>query len=143
MIFELACNILELMAEHVEVCMDHISCHEISGYTVRQKKLICEVCKLVHTQGYDSGLRLTPIASGNMVSVGYLCTLFSRGFGITFRSYLQLWRMQQVKKLLSKGELTIKEIAAGCGYNDSNRLRIAFKSTTGLSPRAWRERTVG
>lgn len=78
-------------------------------------------------------------AAAQSVSVAYLCTLFTRGVGVPFRSYLQVWRLHQVKSWLLEDRLSIKEIASRAGYNGANRLRLAFKSATGLSPRGWRE----
>ena len=110
--------------------------------SAHQKRLVRHVCRAVHARCEDAHLRLGLFAAENAVSVAYLCTLFTHAVGVPFRSYLQAWRMLKVREWLSEDRLSIKEIAANAGFNDPNRLRLAFKAMTGLPPREWREKRL-
>lgn len=142
--FELAVDLLTVMAGHAR----EVGACEVPGrpdadrLTARQKRLVRELCGAVHARGEELDLRLGDFAAENSVSVAYLCTLFARGVGVPFRSYLQAWRLHKVRNWLLEDRLTIKEIAARAGYSEPNRLRLAFKGATGLSPRVWREKML-
>ncbi len=142
--FEVAVDLLTVMSgslRHVAGDDSDVR-HTTKRLTEHQKWLVRHVCRAVHARCEDTHLRLGLFAVENAVSVAYLCTLFTQGVGVSFRSYLQAWRMYKVRAWLSEGRLSIKEIASRAGYSDPNRLRLAFKAATGLPPREWRERQL-
>lgn len=140
--FDLAVNLLAVMAGSTGHAEDGVSGTRVNGkrLTAHQKSLVRHVCRAVHARFEDAHLRLGSFATEHAISVAYLCTLFTRAVGVPFRSYLQSWRMLKVREWLSEDQLSIKEIAVRAGFNDPNRLRLAFKAATGLPPREWRER---
>ena len=142
--FELAVNLLAVMSGSVRRVAGQPSParQEAKRLNERQKGLVRQVCQAVHTRCPGAGLRLGPLAAESAVSVAYLCTLFAKAVGVPFREYLQASRMLDVRGWLAEGQLSVKEIAARAGYNDPNRLRLAFKAATGLALRAWRERRL-
>lgn len=58
--------------------------------------------------------------------------------GCTFRALLAEVRLARARELLGDSELRIEQVAEQLGYRDPGCFRRAFRSETGLSPRAWR-----
>ena len=48
-------------------------------------------------------------------------------------------RIERVKKLLAESDQKLEVIAERSGYQSSNSLWVAFKQTTGVSPKEYRD----
>jgi AraC-like DNA-binding protein len=68
--------------------------------------------------------------------------IFTNEMNESFKSYLKIIRMEQVKKALQETNLTISEIAYKCGYNDIPHFNRLFKSETGKSPKEFRKENL-
>lgn len=66
--------------------------------------------------------------------------LFRQQTGMTRSQYLRQLRICQAQYLLRHSELLISEIAAQCGFEDSNYFSVVFTRETGVTPRLWRQR---
>lgn len=58
----------------------------------------------------------------------------------SFSDYVNGYRVEEAKELLSKGE-KIDYIVAKVGFNSDNTFRRAFRRSTGLTPSQWRQAT--
>ena len=67
---------------------------------------------------------------------------FLRHVGMSPKQYLTQLRMNRALELLSKNELTVKEIAAACGFVDEKYFSRAFKKKYGTSPSQFRMHIV-
>lgn len=67
-------------------------------------------------------------------TAAHFCRKFKEATGLTPMNYLKIRRMEEAYKLLKKGEHNINEIAAHCGYTDSNYFTRCFKSHFGVPP---------
>ncbi len=63
---------------------------------------------------------------------------FRRSMGEPPLEYLTRWRMFQARRLLRESSLSLKEIAARCGYGSATALSAVFTRRVGSSPGAWR-----
>lgn len=72
------------------------------------------------------------------MNAAYLSDLFSRTFGVSFKTCLTELRVEKAKELLADPTLTVAGVAFVVGYASENRFRSAFKQATGLPPRVWR-----
>ncbi|GAA4576289.1 hypothetical protein GCM10023176_47370 [Micromonospora coerulea] len=52
--------------------------------------------------------------------------------------YLTEWRIELAADRLRRGDDTVATIARAVGYSSESALSVAFKRTTGHSPRAYR-----
>jgi AraC-like DNA-binding protein len=68
--------------------------------------------------------------------------IFTHEFNESFKSYLKLIRIEQIKKALQETNLSISEIAYKCGYNDIPHFNRLFKSETGKSPKEYRKENL-
>jgi AraC-like DNA-binding protein len=64
----------------------------------------------------------------------YLSSVFSQAEGITIEQYFIKLKINEIKKLLQAGKLSISEISYKCGYSSPAHLTNQFKRTTGLTP---------
>ena len=67
-------------------------------------------------------------------TTAHFCRKFKDETGLTPMTYLKIYRMEKASKLLKKGVLNISEVAAECGYLDSNYFTRCFKSHFGFPP---------
>ncbi len=67
--------------------------------------------------------------------------LFRQETGETFRAALGEFRLARGAILLTDWTLSVKQIAARCGYADSHSFDTAFRNRFGLTPSAFRRST--
>lgn len=85
---------------------------------------------------FASDVTLEEMAKFSAVSPEHFSRLFKRETGFGFREYLNLLRLQHAEKLLKqKREGSIAQIAAECGFGDSNYFCVKFKKMYGISPK--------
>lgn len=69
----------------------------------------------------------------------HLIRLFREAFDCVPSVYITRLRMQKARELLAETDLMISEIAAKCGYADSNFFGRIFRKYNGMSPSRFRE----
>jgi AraC-like DNA-binding protein len=68
----------------------------------------------------------------------YFTRKFGKKRGISPGQFLAALRLDEAKRLLSHGGLTVKEVAMQCGYSDANYFGKVFRKNLGVSPGALR-----
>jgi len=85
---------------------------------------------------FSEDISLKQIADIVSVSPEHFSRLFKRESGMGFREYLNLLRLQKAEQLLKQSpHQTVAEIAATCGFPDSNYFSVKFKKMYGISPK--------
>ncbi|EPB6469239.1 HTH-type transcriptional activator RhaR [Cronobacter dublinensis] len=82
---------------------------------------------------------LQDFCSRNQIAERPLRQLFRQQTGMTISQYLRQLRLCQAQYLLRHSDLLISEIAARCGFEDSNYFSVVFTRETGVTPRVWRQ----
>lgn len=95
---------------------------------------------LTMTGNLAQPLRIRDLARYHSLSASHFALLFRKHQGETPRRFLQNARLAAAKTLLKEGALTVKEIAAACGYVDAAHFCHAFKAATQLTPKQFRLR---
>ena len=73
----------------------------------------------------------------------YLSSALHSLTGVNFRRLLDMYRIEQAKKLLLRhGELKVTDIAFQCGYSALNTFNRAFKAFTGRTPSQYKNRPL-
>jgi len=99
---------------------------------------IVTVQKAVH-EGYPrSSLTLRSLGASLHASPNYLGRLFAREVGRHFHDYLLDVRLTRARELLSSTTLTSKEVAHEVGFKNSSTFYRAFRSASGITPKAYR-----
>lgn len=83
---------------------------------------------------YDQDISLTDLAQHIKLSPSYISTLFKMYHGVSFRDYLNNYRVEQAKQLMERGERKVADISAKVGCNNVNTFIRIFKKVEGISP---------
>lgn len=89
---------------------------------------------------YSEPLQIHELAARYGISTSYVRSLFQRYLCKSPKAYLSILRYEHAKKLLLYTRLTLKEIAAACGYSDEFHFSKAFKQLSGQPPSQLRSR---
>lgn len=69
------------------------------------------------------------------ISPTYFSAYFKRNFSISYREYINNYRIQLIEKRLLGGNMTMREMAEELGFTDESHLSHYFKSKKRMSPR--------
>lgn len=89
---------------------------------------------------YSRQITLEKTADYVSMSPTYFSKKFKKEIGVGFNEYLRRYRLSEAEKLLKSdfgGSIT--DIAARCGFNDSNYFATVFRAEYGLSPKKFRQ----
>jgi AraC family transcriptional regulator, regulatory protein of adaptative response / methylphosphotriester-DNA alkyltransferase methyltransferase len=108
--------------------------------TVRHRtSLFHEASEIVGAE-YGSDLSLDDIARRVASSRRQLQRAYAEIGHTTFRSHLTAVRMDAAAELLSRGPLTVREVAQRVGYRQPAQFAKAFRRHHGVSPSSYRAR---
>jgi len=88
---------------------------------------------------YKEKLTSSIIAKELNFHQGYFCRIFKKNFSVCFSDYLNMYRLEKAKSLLSKLELSVTDIAYEVGYDSPSYFTKIFRLQNGVSPRKFRE----
>lgn len=86
-------------------------------------------------------LSVTSISEMLYVTTNYFSRLFKKEAEEGCNEYIVRMRMEKAKSLLSTTTIKSGKIAFMVGYKDINYFSLAFKKTTGMSPKEFREKS--
>ncbi|WP_432799349.1 helix-turn-helix domain-containing protein [Poriferisphaera sp. WC338] len=98
---------------------------------------LAHALEIVHAHISDP-LCVSDLAVQVAISASHLTALFRESFGCGPAQYLLQLRMEVACQHLAEPYLTVKEIAAMCGYENVNLFIRHFKNRHGMSPGKWR-----
>ena len=90
-------------------------------------------------ENYKFDLNLKEISDKLNINSIYLGQLFQKEIGILFSDYINNYRVNKAKKLLSDTNLKASEIGILVGYTNKNYFYRKFKNIAGLTPSEWRK----
>lgn len=86
----------------------------------------------------DEGLGLETLAVELNCSPNYLSKLFHEKVGERLVEYINRMRVQNAVKALSGSRLSVKSVAAACGFSEASYFARVFRQATGRSPQQFR-----
>lgn len=89
-------------------------------------------------QNLESDLTLELISDCAHMSKTYFCSRFKKLNGISAWEYITIKRIERALVLIETTSLTMAEIAARCGYNNTSNFYHAFRKVTGKAPRDYK-----
>lgn len=99
-----------------------------------------ELISYIHQHIYDPSLiRIKHIAPHFNIAVTYFSDYFRNKFNISYRIYINEYRIKLIEKRLKDPSLSMKYIADEFGFTDESHLSHFFKSMRKLSPMNFRQ----
>jgi AraC-like DNA-binding protein len=91
---------------------------------------------------YADALDLDALASTAGYSRSHFLRIFRDAYGETPRDYLTRRRIERAKELLRAANLTVTEVCLEVGFSSLGSFSARFTELVGLSPTAYRDRSV-
>lgn len=88
----------------------------------------------------DRPFRLDDFSRVHRLNARGLKLMFKQQTGMGVNQYLRQLRLCKAMDLLRHGRQTIGEVAALCGFEDSNYFSVVFNQSAGMAPRDYRQR---
>jgi len=101
------------------------------------QRLVRKAMAYLHTH-YAELVSRENVAHYVGVSESYLTRCFHQETGVTPMVYLNSYRVNKAKELLTEGEKSVTEVAMAVGFSDSNYFGRVFRREVGVSPGAYR-----
>ncbi len=102
-------------------------------------KYYCDIVRNLIASRYMDDLRLQDAANACHVNPNYLSNLLKASTGSTFRQMLTDQRIIEAQACLKyHNYMSIAQIAAACGFKDSNYFSLVFSRKCGVSPTDYR-----
>ena len=119
--------------------MIHKYCLLVKNHSLEKYSAIVKECILYIELHYMEPLTLEQITKLLNISNSYLSTLFRKEYGITITDFIYRTKLQHAIQLLNTSNLSIKEIAMNCGFDDINYFSRVFKKYQHQTASAYRK----
>ena len=98
-----------------------------------------EMISYIHQHIYDPALiKIRHIASHFNISPNYFSAYFKRNFDVSYRDYVNDYRIKLIENRIASGTVTMKQIADEFGFTDASHLSHYFKQRKGVQPGSFR-----
>ena len=104
--------------------------------------MLTNMKRFIH-ENYMRDIGLQDMADAFNISPKYCGMLFSRLSNDTFKNYLNIYRTEEAKKIMKENpSIKIQDLASMVGFNSPNSFIRVFSRYTGMTPKAYAERTL-
>lgn len=114
----------------------------ISGYAndrkYSQNTKVYEKIKVFVEGNYKKELSLEKVAEVVDLSPSYLSFIFKESSGMNFVDFINKFRVEKAKLLLTTTSMTVAQVAEAVGYINANSFSKTFKKYIGVSPGLFR-----
>lgn len=100
------------------------------------QRLVQQAMAYIH-ENYQNSISRREIAQHLCVNEQYLSRCFNKEVGIGPMAYLGRYRIEQAKRLLEKGHLSITQVAMAVGLSSQSYFSRLFQQETGVTPSAY------
>lgn len=110
--------------------------HEVHPWPIRQALNVIET-------RYQEPLKIRQIAAAAGWSVAHFHEVFQQHMEASPHQVLLQRRLRRARELLSSTNLSVKQVAAECGFSTAAGFGHAFRSRVGVTPRVFRRQATG
>ena len=131
------------MKEAKEILMRRIAsiCDEVTKAKGKKGDMVAEqVMEYVQEHYMDPNLSNSEIAEYFHMNISYFSTFFKEKTGMSPLTYIHTIRLEKAKELLGESDMTLEEISAKVGCNNSVTLNRLFKKYEGITPAVYKKR---
>jgi AraC family transcriptional regulator len=107
--------------------------HSHSALSSTQVKRICEYIRT----NLPSDMGVTQLAALVNLSPHHFSMLFKQTLGVPPHQYVLHARIQEARRLLATGRVSLSELAINLGFSDQSHFSRAFRKVTGTTPRRY------
>lgn len=90
-------------------------------------------------QHYSENITSKKAADACFLNPSYFCRKFKENFGVSFSSYLNMYRISIAKSMLEEESLSIGTISEMCGFDTPTYFSRCFKQQVGLLPAEYKK----
>ena len=103
----------------------------------QNENLYGRILSILHT-GYMRKIKISDIADKLHYSESFISRTFRVRSGVTVNAYLTDLRIKKAHELLLKTDMRLEDIAASCGFSDTNYFISSFSKNYKISPKRYR-----
>ncbi|MGM7722467.1 helix-turn-helix domain-containing protein [Metabacillus sp. Hm71] len=92
-----------------------------------------QLMSFIH-ENFQRDLSLSDLAEHFNLTSSYVSRVFKEQTGENFKEYLNMYRVEKAKEILSAQDVKINQVASMVGFNNVNTFIRTFKKYVGLSP---------
>ncbi len=118
--------------DYLSFCMEGVRMLEIQSEQ-KISTVIQDALKYIHDH-YQENVSLGEVAKSVYRSSEYFSRQFKQEVGENFSSYLTSYRLNQAKRLLQSGKVTVGEAAEIVGYPNASYFSRIYKKYMGVTP---------
>ena len=115
-----------------------LSIYENSIVRSGESGVVAMVKEYIQNHLYDE-LGRDMLAASVYLNPDYLSHIFRKETGSSLTNYIIDKRIQKAKLLLAQNEMSIRDIAIACGFQNISYFSRQFKKSTGMTPREFRK----
>lgn len=109
--------------------IENLSQNEATKYSRKVREMIAYM-----EDHYQEDISLSIMAERLNLSIIYMCQLFKKEVGVTFKTYLTGIRIREAQRLLKSGKYKVYEVSNMVGYQTVQYFSKVFKQETGKYP---------
>ena len=109
------------------------------GYS---EKTACAL-NIIEKRYQDCSLSVQAVADEMKISAGHLRKLFKDEMKVTLSDYLNEFRLEKAKRMLSGDDVRITELYRKVGFGSSQYFSTAFRKYTGMTPKEYQKKQAG
>lgn len=112
--------------------------HRLVQETTEREGILKPVIGYLEQHYMDWDISNEKLAAQAGISEVYMRQLFRQQMGTSPKQYILELRVERAKMLLREGNMSVKEVAEGCGFVTSNHFCRMFRDVTGQTPGEYR-----
>ena len=128
----------QLMILLYRISRDNFPQSKYDGTEDHKYNTIIEIQQYIESN-YTEEITLAELSDLFHIDMYYLCNLFKKVTGYTFKSYLTLQRISKAKELLCSTNDNVTEIGLSVGFNNLSHFIRTFKKHVGSTPYQYRK----
>lgn len=125
---------LNAMKQLLQTCIEKVNQQYHEKNAASYGKIVCDTIYQIKESYADINLSLQYLADRFGVNAAYLGRIFKKETGSSFIDYLNLYRIDEAKRLLRETNLKGSELCKKVGFSNYNYFYIVFKKITGKKP---------
>ena len=127
-------SLITALSAHLLRYYSNITTHQPNSPECLPRYKLDPVLEFIHAH-LDRNLSLAELATIAQISPNYFLTKFKRSTGLTPHQYLIHQRIEMAKRLLTRNDMTIADVAYELGFAHQSHFTRHFKRQIGLTPK--------